>query len=170
MLRDMGVISAPAPPSKSTREKFLDGYRRYILQERGLARSTAQCYLAFAEHFLSYRFGEVDLKFGELGATDVTRFVQDRGPIGKGTCQTADHWDSIFSAISVVGERLALTWLDAYPRSPSGRFPPCRSSYLRGQFNDSSHVASGNHRMESAIMPFYCYSQDWDCGPARLSH
>jgi hypothetical protein len=61
ILREMGVIAVQAPPSKSTREKFLDDYRSYILQERGLAESTAQCYVAFAEHFLSYRFGDGDL-------------------------------------------------------------------------------------------------------------
>jgi integrase len=83
MLRDMGIIAVQAPPSKSTREKFLDAYRRYILQERGLAESTAQGYLAYAEHFLSYRFGAGDLKIHELRAPDVTKFVQDRAPLEK---------------------------------------------------------------------------------------
>lgn len=83
ILREVGVIALPSPLSKSTREQFLDEYRRHILQERGLAESTARYYIGFAERFLSYKFGEGELKFVELRAADVTKFIQDSAPLAK---------------------------------------------------------------------------------------
>lgn len=78
MLRQIGVTAVKAPEPGTCLQRFMDEYRRYLLQERGLADATLLYYIPFAEQFLSNRFGTGDLNFSELSATDVTGFVQDR--------------------------------------------------------------------------------------------
>ena len=78
MLRELGVTVAKASEPRTCRERFLDDYRRYLRQERGLAEVTLEYFVRFAEQFLSARFGSGDLNLSELSAKDVTEFVQDR--------------------------------------------------------------------------------------------
>jgi site-specific recombinase XerD len=78
MLREIGVTVAKAPEPRNRQQQLIDEYRRYLLQERGLAESSVLNYVPFAEQLLSNRFGESDLNFPELTATDVTKFMQDR--------------------------------------------------------------------------------------------
>ena len=40
MLREIGVAGAKAPEPISEQRRFCDEYRRYLLQERGLAEAT----------------------------------------------------------------------------------------------------------------------------------
>ena len=56
----------------------MDEYRCYLLQERGLAKTSLLNYLPFAEQLLSDRFGQLDMNLSELTAQDVTKFLQDR--------------------------------------------------------------------------------------------
>jgi site-specific recombinase XerD len=51
-------------------------FEQYLRQERGLAAATITRYRAFAQQFLSERFGEADVALGELRAADVVEFVQ----------------------------------------------------------------------------------------------
>jgi site-specific recombinase XerD len=83
MLREVGVTAVQTTQPKNTRQRFLDEYRRHLLQGRGLAEATALYYIQFAEQFLSDRFGQGDLNLPELRATDVTRFIQSRAQLGK---------------------------------------------------------------------------------------
>lgn len=76
LLRGIGITTARVPEPKNCRQQFTDDYRRYLLQERGLAEVTSIIYVGFAEQFLSNRFGNGDVSFAELSATDVTNFVQ----------------------------------------------------------------------------------------------
>lgn len=77
MLRAIGVTAAKPPEPRNCQQQFVDEYRRYLLQERGLAETSLLNYVPFAEQFLSNRFGQSDMNLAELTATDVTRFLQD---------------------------------------------------------------------------------------------
>lgn len=78
MLREVGVTATKAPEPRNRQQQLIDEYRRYLLQERGLAEASVLNYVPFAEQFLSNRFGASDPNFPELTATDVTKFMQDR--------------------------------------------------------------------------------------------
>lgn len=78
MLRESGVATAKPPEPISDQRRFFDEYRRYLLQERGLAEATLLNYVPFAEQLLSNRFGQLDISLTELTATDVTKFLQER--------------------------------------------------------------------------------------------
>lgn len=78
MLRQLGVTVAKASEPRTCHQRFLDDYRRYLLQERGLAEATLEYFVRFAEQFLSARFGNGDLNLSELCAKHVTDFVQNR--------------------------------------------------------------------------------------------
>ena len=78
MLRRVGVTLAKAPEPRNGQQRFIDGYRCYLFQERGLAVATSVYFLRFAEEFLSHRFGNGDLKLPDLCAQDVVSFVQNR--------------------------------------------------------------------------------------------
>jgi site-specific recombinase XerD len=78
MLREIGVTAAKPPEPRNLQQQLIDEYRRYLLQERGLAETSLLNYVPFAEQLLSNRFGESDLNFPELTAADVTKFMRDR--------------------------------------------------------------------------------------------
>jgi site-specific recombinase XerD len=78
MLRQIGVTVAKASEPRTCHQRFIDDYRRYLLQERGLAEATLVYFVRFAEQFLSARFGTGDLNLSELCAKDVTGFVRNR--------------------------------------------------------------------------------------------
>jgi site-specific recombinase XerD len=80
LLRESGLTAAKPPESKSFRQRFIDEYRSYLRQERGLAEASLLNYVPFTEEFLSSRFGDSDLDFAKLTATDVTKFIQGRAP------------------------------------------------------------------------------------------
>jgi site-specific recombinase XerD len=78
MLRDIGVAAAKPPEPSDAQPSCANAYRRYLVQERGLADTTVPHYVAFAEQFLSDRFGPADLNLSELTASDVARFMRER--------------------------------------------------------------------------------------------
>lgn len=59
LLRGIGITMARVPEPKNCLQQFTDDYRRYLLQERGLAEVTSIIYVGFAEQFLANRFGRV---------------------------------------------------------------------------------------------------------------
>jgi site-specific recombinase XerD len=78
MLREIGVTAAKPPESRNCQQRFIDEYRRYLVQERGLAKTSLLNYVPFAEQFLSSRFGQSDMNIAELTAVDVGKFLQAR--------------------------------------------------------------------------------------------
>jgi site-specific recombinase XerD len=78
MLRKIEVTRAKPLEPRNCQQRLTDKYRRYLLQERGLAESTLVNYIPFAEQLLFKRFGNRDLNLLELSATDVTKFLQSR--------------------------------------------------------------------------------------------
>jgi hypothetical protein len=78
MLREIGVAAAKPPEPISEQRRFFDEYRRYLLQERGLAESSLVNYVPFAEQLISSRFGQSAIAPTELTAMDVTKFLQGR--------------------------------------------------------------------------------------------
>lgn len=71
MLREIGVTAAKLPEPRNSQQQFIDKYRLYLLQERGLAETSILNYVPFAEQLLS------ELNFRELTAADITKFMQD---------------------------------------------------------------------------------------------
>jgi site-specific recombinase XerD len=78
LLREIGLTAGRPPESKNCQQKFIDKYRRYLRQERGLAEITLTNYIPLAEQFLAIRFGLSEMNLSELSARDVTNFLQDR--------------------------------------------------------------------------------------------
>jgi site-specific recombinase XerD len=78
MLREIGVTVAKVPEPSNGQQRFINEYRRYLLQERGLAETSLLNYVPFAEQLLSNRFGQADMDLSELKATDVTKLMQGR--------------------------------------------------------------------------------------------
>jgi site-specific recombinase XerD len=78
MLREIRLTAAKPPEPRNCHQRFIDEYRRYLLQERGLAETSLLNYVPFAEQLLSSRFRQSDMNLSELTATDVTKFMRDR--------------------------------------------------------------------------------------------
>jgi integrase/recombinase XerD len=78
LLRESGLTASKPSESKNSRQRFIDEYRSYLRQERGLAEASLLNYVPFAEELLSSRFGDSDLDLPKLTATDVTKFIQGR--------------------------------------------------------------------------------------------
>jgi site-specific recombinase XerD len=77
MLREFGVTAAKSSECRDSQQNCTHEYRRYLIQERGLAETTVPHYVTFAEQFLSDRFGPADLNLSELTATDVAIFLRE---------------------------------------------------------------------------------------------
>jgi len=75
VLRQQGA-TPDKQSSPSPRRRITAGYRRYLLDERGLSPATARNYLPYIERFLSERFGQGRLNLAQLRAPDVTSFLQ----------------------------------------------------------------------------------------------
>jgi len=78
LLRESGLTASKPPEFKNSRQRFIDDYRSYLRQERGLAEASLLNYVPFAEEILSSQFGDSDLDLPKLTATDVTKFIQER--------------------------------------------------------------------------------------------
>lgn len=78
MLREIGATAAKPSEPRNRQQQLINEYRRYLLQERGLAETTLLNYVPFVEQLLSNCFGDADPILPELTAADVTKFLQDR--------------------------------------------------------------------------------------------
>ncbi len=74
-LRAAGVTPPAPPPPRTAAQSLADAYREFLVQERGLVRSTVYHYARHAERFLSERFGSGRVHCPRLRARDVTDFV-----------------------------------------------------------------------------------------------
>jgi hypothetical protein len=74
-LRAAGVTPPAPPPPRTAAQSLADAYREFLVQERGLVRSTVYHYARHAERFLSERFGSGRVQCPRLRARDVTDFV-----------------------------------------------------------------------------------------------
>jgi integrase/recombinase XerD len=68
-LIELGVIDACSPPAVSARDELLADYRRYLLDERGLAPTTVLRYQRFAKRFLAQRASRTGQMIGWEGLT-----------------------------------------------------------------------------------------------------
>ena len=81
-LRGLGVV--PSPPvvvADGPVEEVLDGYRRYMLSERGVKERTVAGYEPDARVFLSQREGLEGLGLERLTAADVSAFLARECPL-----------------------------------------------------------------------------------------
>lgn len=76
MLREMGLTATKVPEPRNGQQRFIDEYRCYLLQERGLAKTSLLNYVPFAEQFLSDCFGQSGMNLPELTATNVAEFLR----------------------------------------------------------------------------------------------
>lgn len=75
-LRGLGAAPVPEVTTPSTpAESLLEGYRRYLLEERGLASGTVRGYLDVAGLFLEVRPPAPGLHLEEVTASEVIEFV-----------------------------------------------------------------------------------------------
>ena len=81
-LRELGVVpSPPAVVADGPVEEVLDGYRRYMLSERGVKERTVAGYEPDARVFLSQREGLEGLGLERLTAADVSVFLARECPL-----------------------------------------------------------------------------------------
>ena len=75
MLRQTGVVKHQPPVADTAQSRIVAEFRRYLLHERGLSRSTLLNYAPVAEQFLAERFHNRAPDFDVLRASHVTGFV-----------------------------------------------------------------------------------------------
>ncbi len=76
LLRGLGVISSPRPRTdRSALGQLTRDYERFLISERGLARSTVVGYLAMVRRFLTDYFESRPLRLQDLRPQDLHRFV-----------------------------------------------------------------------------------------------
>lgn len=75
-LRGLGVVAQPRPRVPETAaEMLLEEFRRYLVEERGLAASSVRGYLRYAELFLAALPASLPAAVAELPAGQVTAFL-----------------------------------------------------------------------------------------------
>ena len=75
VLREVGVLRAKQPATLTAVQRHVAEYRRYLIQQRGLAESCLPNYTSFVEKFLSDRFAESEPCLANLCSADVTSFI-----------------------------------------------------------------------------------------------
>jgi integrase/recombinase XerD len=80
-LRGLGVVPSPPVVVAGPVEEVLDGYRHYMLSERGVKQRTVAGYEPDARVFLSQRDGLEGLGLERLTAADVSAFLARECPL-----------------------------------------------------------------------------------------
>jgi len=82
LLRRQGVLPAEKTPSRRLTpvEQAVDGFARYLRNERMLAEAAVVNYVPFVRRFLAGRFGDRPLRLSRLCASDIMQFVQGQAP------------------------------------------------------------------------------------------
>jgi site-specific recombinase XerD len=82
LLRRQGVIPAEKIPAHRLTpiEQVVDGFARYLRNERMLAEAAVVNYVPFVRRFLAARFGDRPVRLSRLCAGDIVRFVQRQAP------------------------------------------------------------------------------------------
>jgi hypothetical protein len=75
LLREVGVLRAKQPATLTAVQRHVAEYRRYLIQQRGLAESCLPNYTSFVEKFLLDRFVETEPCMANLCSADVTSFI-----------------------------------------------------------------------------------------------
>lgn len=75
ILRENGVLRAKRPAKLTAVQRHVAEYRRYLIQQRGLADSCLPNYTSFVEKFLSDRFAGSEPCLTSLCSADVTSFI-----------------------------------------------------------------------------------------------
>src|ERR1035441_6363815 len=75
ILRENGVLRAKRPAKLTAVQRHVVEYRRYLIQQRGLADSCLPNYTSFVEKFLSDRFAGSEPCLTSLCSADVTSFI-----------------------------------------------------------------------------------------------
>ena len=75
LLREVGVLRAKQPATLTAVQRHVAEYRRYLIQQRGLAESCLPNYTSFVEKFLSDRLAEGEPRLEDLCSADVTSFI-----------------------------------------------------------------------------------------------
>jgi site-specific recombinase XerD len=86
MLREQGVTPLQQQPPPSPKQRLITNYKRYLLEERGLAPATVINYVAYVDQFLWTRFRQGPLSLRQLRAPDVTSFVRQKAHKLKSKC------------------------------------------------------------------------------------
>jgi site-specific recombinase XerD len=76
ILRERRVVPPQPKLPLSPKQRLLNDYERYLLEERGLTRATVVNNVGFIDQFLSARFREASLNPSRFRASDVTAFVR----------------------------------------------------------------------------------------------
>jgi len=108
-----GVGLAPVPPpvlAKTPVETLLAAYRVFLVEERGLAASTASSYLSVAQQFLSHLGASDRVDLSALSAVQVSEFVL-------ANCRERSGGSA---SILVVGLRALLRYLHLAGITPTG--------------------------------------------------
>lgn len=122
-LRGLGVVPAePAFVPVDAVEGLLVDYLRYLIEERGLARSTAQRYVGLARLFLAQHATAGQLHLEDLAAREVSEFVLGectRRKVGSAKCLVV-RLRSLLRFLHVDG-RTSGSLVTAVPSAPSWR-------------------------------------------------
>jgi site-specific recombinase XerD len=77
LLRQRGVVQhRPDQPIETARQRVVEEFRRYLLQERRLSPATPHNYVPVVDQFLSERFAGRALQLSAVRAVDVTGFIR----------------------------------------------------------------------------------------------
>ena len=77
LLRQTGIVKPDREHTiESPRQRVINGFQHYLLQERRLSPATPHNYLPVVDQFLSERFSRKVLKLSAIRAVDVTDFVR----------------------------------------------------------------------------------------------
>jgi site-specific recombinase XerD len=77
LLRQRGVVQLrPDQPIETARQRVVEEFRRYLLQERRLSPATPHNYVPVADQFLSERFAGKAFQLSAVRAVDVTGFIR----------------------------------------------------------------------------------------------
>jgi site-specific recombinase XerD len=89
-LRQTGVIPVlQLPLVQSSRDRLVEDYEQFLLQQRGLMARSVKRYLPVLRRFLKYRFAGHQLRLSQLRAEDADNFiVQTSARYGRRTLQT----------------------------------------------------------------------------------
>lgn len=122
-LRGLGVVAAEPPyvPVDAVAELLVD-YLRYLIDERGLATSTAQRYVGLARLFLAQHATTGELHLEDLAAREVSEFVLSEctwRKVGSAKCLVV-RLRSLLRFLHVDG-RTSSSLLAAVPSAPSWR-------------------------------------------------
>jgi site-specific recombinase XerD len=81
LLRQSGVVKLrQSQPIESARQRVIEGFRRYLLQERRLSSATPHNYVPVIDQFLCERFPGKAFNLSAIRAVDVTSFVRRHAP------------------------------------------------------------------------------------------